>query len=291
MFLGACAASTPRDPQVPALEARLTALEARPPAPAPAAAPSSAALEARVAALEARIVELGAKLDAVAAVPQARPPAARPGQLDPTKAYAVPIDDSPMLGSLNAAVTIVAALQFPEPYTHRVWPTLVKLLQTYPQELRIMVKLRIVHPIALRSSVAACAVAAQDALGPFEDAVWGAAHDGADGAVRPVEDAELRDLARGMRLDLKEYDRDLGTCAAGQVRDDALFARLAQHGVPAFFINGRLLSGAQPIEAFRKLIDEELAKAKADRARGGKAADYYDRLLRTAEPVPAKPSP
>jgi protein-disulfide isomerase len=30
-------------------------------------------------------------------------------------------------------------------------------------------------------------------------------------------------------------------------------------GTPAFFINGRLLSGAQPFDAFKRIIDEELA--------------------------------
>jgi len=33
-------------------------------------------------------------------------------------------------------------------------------------------------------------------------------------------------------------------------------------GTPAFFINGRLLSGAQPLEAFTRLIEEELARAR-----------------------------
>ena len=32
-------------------------------------------------------------------------------------------------------------------------------------------------------------------------------------------------------------------------------------GTPAFFINGRFLNGAQPFEAFKKLIDEELELA------------------------------
>ena len=31
-------------------------------------------------------------------------------------------------------------------------------------------------------------------------------------------------------------------------------------GTPAFYINGRMLSGAQPFEAFKEIIDEELAK-------------------------------
>jgi len=29
-------------------------------------------------------------------------------------------------------------------------------------------------------------------------------------------------------------------------------------GTPAFYINGRMLSGAQPFEAFKSIIDEEL---------------------------------
>ena len=32
------------------------------------------------------------------------------------------------------------------------------------------------------------------------------------------------------------------------------------NGTPAFYINGRMISGAQPFEAFKKIIDEELSK-------------------------------
>jgi protein-disulfide isomerase len=37
--------------------------------------------------------------------------------------------------------------------------------------------------------------------------------------------------------------------------------RLGVEGTPAFFINGRFLSGAQPLEEFVRVIDEELARA------------------------------
>ena len=33
-------------------------------------------------------------------------------------------------------------------------------------------------------------------------------------------------------------------------------------GTPAFFINGRLVSGAQPLESFARVIEEELARAR-----------------------------
>ena len=33
-------------------------------------------------------------------------------------------------------------------------------------------------------------------------------------------------------------------------------------GTPAFIINGRLISGAQPFDNFKAVIDDELARAK-----------------------------
>ena len=33
-------------------------------------------------------------------------------------------------------------------------------------------------------------------------------------------------------------------------------------GTPAFFINGRMLTGAQPFDAFKRVIDEELELKK-----------------------------
>ena len=32
--------------------------------------------------------------------------------------------------------------------------------------------------------------------------------------------------------------------------------------MPGFFVNGVRLAGAQPVEVFKKLIDEQLAKAR-----------------------------
>jgi protein-disulfide isomerase len=39
-------------------------------------------------------------------------------------------------------------------------------------------------------------------------------------------------------------------------------ARLGVNGTPAFFINGELLSGAQPLESFVRVVDRELARAR-----------------------------
>ena len=38
--------------------------------------------------------------------------------------------------------------------------------------------------------------------------------------------------------------------------------RARRHRHPGFFINGRMLVGAQPFEQFKNVIDDELASAK-----------------------------
>ena len=63
-------------------------------------------------------------------------------------------------------------------------------------------------------------------------------------------------------LDVDRFKKDL---AAAKVKsrvdgDAAAAAKLGVTGTPAFFINGRYLSGAQPFSAFKRVIDEELKK-------------------------------
>ena len=57
---------------------------------------------------------------------------------------------------------------------------------------------------------------------------------------------------------------------------------------PSFFINGRFMSGAMPIENFVALIDEELKKAERAHPAGHAEAQYYqqwviDKGLKTLE--------
>jgi protein-disulfide isomerase len=68
-------------------------------------------------------------------------------------------------------------------------------------------------------------------------------------------------------LDRERFERDL---EAPEVKeridaDAQEAARLNVRGTPGFFINGRYLSGAQPFEAFKQRIDEELAGNTAAR--------------------------
>lgn len=53
-----------------------------------------------------------------------------------------------------------------------------------------------------------------------------------------------------------------GTYQAAVRRDVEEGTRVGVTGTPAFFINGRLVSGAQPLESFVRAIEEELPRAQ-----------------------------
>ena len=69
--------------------------------------------------------------------------------------------------------------------------------------------------------------------------------------------------AKEIGLDVKRFEKDMKSEEVKRRIDaDADQAsKLGVTGTPAFFINGRFFSGAQPYEAFKRVIDEELEKA------------------------------
>ena len=76
---------------------------------------------------------------------------------------------------------------------------------------------------------------------------------------------KILDIAKEIGLDVDRFTKDLDSHAHKAAIDEMTgeATRLGASGTPASFISGRFLSGAQPYEAFKKLIDEELAKAKS----------------------------
>jgi predicted DsbA family dithiol-disulfide isomerase len=76
---------------------------------------------------------------------------------------------------------------------------------------------------------------------------------------------DLNRYAAQIGIDPKKFDDCLsaGTYKELVQKDVDEAMRLGINGTPAFFINGRPLSGAQPYEMFARLIDEELSQTAA----------------------------
>ena len=74
--------------------------------------------------------------------------------------------------------------------------------------------------------------------------------------------ADLKKHAATIGLDQAKFDSclDSGEKKAAVDADTKAGGEAGVSGTPAFFINGKLLSGAQPAAEFEKIIDAELKK-------------------------------
>jgi protein-disulfide isomerase len=220
---------------------------------------------------------------AAASAQPARTPPRKP-QPDPAATYAVPLDDSPSDGPAHAKVTIVMGMEFACPFCRRAWDTLGELRKQYGDDVRIVYKTFVVHAQpGTQAALAACAAHRHGKWRAMADALWAKAFDQHD-----FDDANLLAIGRSVGLDpaLMKADMHGAACAAELLRDMTELARLGQNGTPTFWINGRILVGAQPIERFTALVDEELRKADAAIAGGVKLDDYYGTLLATGLRAP-----
>jgi protein-disulfide isomerase len=215
-------------------------------------------LDGQAEQLAAVVASLGKVEDAVRAGGMGRPPqrAEGPSGPDPSKQHDVNVTGAPIRGDQNAKVTIVAFSDFQCPFCNRVNPTLAKLLETYPGRVRIAFKhlpLRI-HPDAPAAHAAAEAAHRQGKFWEMYDKIFA--------NQRELSPAKFQQYAKELGLDLAKFDKDVADAGVKQRIDaDTKEAdKLGVAGTPAFFINGKYLSGAQPYESFQKLVDEALAK-------------------------------
>lgn len=79
--------------------------------------------------------------------------------------------------------------------------------------------------------------------------------------LRTLEITNLKKFAADLELDTARFDTclDSDTYVAQVRKDIAEGQNAGVSGTPTFFINGRLISGAQSFSAFQEIIDEVLA--------------------------------
>ncbi len=267
--LSACASAS----QVDRLEVRLAAMEAELAVARENGEASRHELAELRAALEAQRAELLLRLEVAQKKPDL-PAAPKPSSPSRDQVLSVPIEDSPFLGPADAWVTIVMFSEFQCPFCARVQATLREVREKYPTDVRLVFKHQ---PLAFHTSAYPAAVAAACA---GEQGEFWTVHDllfaDPQGFTSGVKDYLEPKLPKQMRK--KEW----AACIEADrprpkiERDQALAEKVGARGVPTFFVNGRYLSGAQPFESFRLLIDEELEKAKKS---GIPRQEYYDKAV------------
>jgi protein-disulfide isomerase len=234
--------------------------------------------------VEARVARLEKKLDKIQkALEEAMPPA----EPDADAVYSVaiaPVD--PVQGPADAKVTIVEAFEFLCPYCYMVEPTVEQLLQKYPKDIRLVHKYLVIHGReAIEPAMIACAAAKQGKLAEMKAALWSHLFTmGAEGPqLQPEQLApeHMEAMERAAGVDLKKLEADMtgDDCTSWLRTSSETLKPVNVAATPAFFINGRYISGAQPIEVFDKVIQEEKTKAEAAIAHGVAPAAYYQQEI------------
>ena len=185
-------------------------------------------------------------------------------QLDNADRVDVSLDDDPSIGNSDALVTIVEFSEFQCPYCGRFRKdTFKQLLDKYGDKIRFVSRdfpLTSIHPEALPAAEAAQCIYEQD-----QNKYW----DFADVLFQnqtSLSSDFYKQTASQVGADMASFETCVSTNASRQeISKDFDDGRgYGVQSTPSFFVNGKPLIGAQPIDAFVQLIDAELARLESN---------------------------
>ncbi len=180
----------------------------------------------------------------------------------------VPIDaDDPSTGPADAPVTMIEFADYQCPFCTRAQETVKKVREVYGDKVRLVVK-QLPLPMHQQARQAAEAALCAQAQGKFwEMHDWLFAHHD------QLAVDKLKAGAAGLGLDAEKFDTcmDSHQEAARIDADLAQAAAVGANATPTFFVNGRLVRGAQPFDAVAAIINDELARKGIPVPTGGGA--------------------
>lgn len=175
----------------------------------------------------------------------------------------------PASGKAGAAVTIIEISDFQCPFCSRVGPTLKKIKAEYPNDVRVLWANNALsfHNRAKPAAIAGLAAHRQGKFWEFHDKMFA--------NQRALTDENFKKWAGELKLDVARFETDIKDPALGKQadREQAAATATGARGTPGFFINGKLLSGAQPFPAFKSAVEDALKVAKKHQAAGKTGGD------------------
>lgn len=166
----------------------------------------------------------------------------------------VGIGTNPVRGNAEAPVLIVEFADYQCPFCARGYQVMKRVMETYGDRVAWVFR---DMPLGFHDRAIPAAMAANCA---GEQGRYWEMHDLLFEGPSAFSDEELAALATRAGVDMKAWEecRAAGTAAAEILRDMTDAQAAGVNGTPQYFINGILLTGAQPFEAFQAIIDEEL---------------------------------
>lgn len=176
--------------------------------------------------------------------------------LDPPRSHVTIADHDPSRGPKDAPITIVEFSEYQCPFCGRVTPTLKALEQKYAGKVRIVFK-----DFPLQNHLQAPKAAEAAHCAGDQGKYW-EMHDLLFSNQQQLQIADLKKYAGGVGLDQAKFDQclDAGTHAANVQADVDLGSQMGVQSTPTLYVNGRIVTGAQPASVFEAIIDDELSR-------------------------------
>ncbi len=162
----------------------------------------------------------------------------------------------PSRGPASAPVTIVEFSDFQCPFCSRAEGTVAQVMKAYDGKVRLVYR-DFPLPAHDQAEKAAEAAHCADDQGKYWEM-----HEKLFANQQALEPDKLKGYAKDLKLDQAKFDKCLDSGEKAKVVEENKKAgeKAGVTGTPAFFVNGYQLSGAQPFEEFKTLIDSELAQ-------------------------------
>ena len=160
----------------------------------------------------------------------------------------------PSRGPAKAPVTIVEFSDFECPYCVRAEEAVKQVLAAYPDKVRLVYR---DYPLPIH---ARAQKASEAALCAGDQGKYWEMHEKLFANHKELEIDKLKQHAKDLALDAARFGKCLDSGEKATVVEASKKAgeEAGVTGTPAFFINGRPLTGAQPFEKFKEIIDHEL---------------------------------
>lgn len=160
-------------------------------------------------------------------------------------------------GPADAPVTIVEFSDFQCPFCSRVNPTLEEVQKKYGDKVRIVFRHfpLSIHPQAQKAAEASLCANDQGKFWQMHDALF------QNQQALDVDTLKTRATELGLKAEDFNSCLDSGKHASAVQADFEAGTKAGVTGTPAMFINGRLVSGAVPMDQIAPVIDEELKRA------------------------------
>ncbi len=165
--------------------------------------------------------------------------------------------NEPIKGPKDAPIVIVEFTDFQCPFCSRVQSTLDKIFNDYPGKVQLVFKDLPLdfHKQAKDAHIAAHCANEQGKFWEYHDILF-------KNQTQLFPD-KLKEYAKQLELDMEKFNQ----CYDGRKYEKYVNESLEQaqnlgiSGTPTFFVNGRIIRGAQPFDQFKQIIEEELSFA------------------------------